>query len=276
MANFLVRFVTFAFLAFNFGSGSTAIAQGTGGQDELPWQQPVQNQDPYAPGSRNYDPNSADNASQYQPREYTPPASTYRPPAQAYRPPAPQTQHNANTQDQSQTTYSQSDSAGNDDGQYYSESEIVEAGHHFFGKLSEGLAKAIETVFRRQGRPTAYILGQDAGGAFVAGLRYGEGYLHTKSGDRRKVFWQGPSLGYDFGGEGSRTMVLVYNLRHPDQIYRRFGGVQGSAYVIGGASVQLLKRDNITLAPIRTGVGLRLGGNIGYLKYTRRPTWNPF
>lgn len=158
----------------------------------------------------------------------------------------------------------------------YSESEIVATGHRFFGKLSKGLAKAIEHAFRSQGRPTGYILGEDAGGAFVAGLRYGEGYLHTKFGDRRKVFWQGPSIGYDFGGEGSRTMVLVYNLDRPGQLFRRFGGVQGSAYVIGGASVQLLKSDDITLAPIRTGVGLRLGANVGYLKYTRRPTWNPF
>ena len=120
------------------------------------------------------------------------------------------------------------------------------------------------------------FLGEDAGGAFIAGLRYGEGRLYTKFGRSRKVFWQGPSIGYDFGGEGTRTMVLVYNLRHPADVYRRFGGVQGSAYVIGGASVQLLKNGPVTLAPIRTGVGLRLGANIGYLKYTSQPTWNPF
>jgi len=158
----------------------------------------------------------------------------------------------------------------------YSESEIINAGHSFFGSLSKGLAKAIEYAFRSQGRPNGYILGEDASGAFIAGLRYGEGRLHTKYGRSRRVYWQGPSIGYDFGGEGTRTMVLVYNLRGPRDVFRRFAGVQGSAYFIGGASVQLLKNNDVTLAPIRTGVGLRLGANIGYLKYTRRPTWNPF
>ncbi|MEO1711483.1 MAG: EipA family protein, partial [Pseudomonadota bacterium] len=108
------------------------------------------------------------------------------------------------------------------------------------------------------------------------GLRYGEGTLFTKRHRQRPVYWQGPSLGYDFGAEGSKVMVLVYNLRRPRDIYRRFGGVQGSAYLVGGVSVQLQKADDITLAPIRAGVGLRLGANVGYLKYTRRPTWNPF
>ena len=115
-----------------------------------------------------------------------------------------------------------------------------------------------------------------AGGAFVAGLRYGEGRLYTKRFGARRIYWQGPTVGYDFGGEGSRTMVLVYNMRHPSDVFRRFAGVQGSAYVIGGVGVQLLKHGHVTLAPIQSGVGLRLGANIGYLKYTRRPTWNPF
>lgn len=158
----------------------------------------------------------------------------------------------------------------------YSENEIVTAGHRFFGSVSQGLARAIQSVFQRSGRPNGYILGQDAGGSFVAGLRYGEGTLFTKRHRQRPVYWQGPSLGYDFGAEGSKVMVLVYNLRRPRDIYRRFGGVQGSAYLVGGVSVQLQKADDITLAPIRAGVGLRLGANVGYLKYTRRPTWNPF
>jgi len=159
----------------------------------------------------------------------------------------------------------------------YSENEVVDAGHRFFGSLSTGLAKAIQWAFKQSGRPNGYILGEDAGGAFIAGLRYGEGKLYTKNYGVRRVFWQGPSVGYDFGGDGNRTMTLVYNLRSPRDIYRRFGGVQGSAYLVGGVSVQFLRggRD-VTLAPIRTGVGLRLGANIGYLKYTRRPTWNPF
>lgn len=159
----------------------------------------------------------------------------------------------------------------------YSENEVVDAGHRFFGSLSTGLAKAIQWAFKKSGRPNGYILGEDAGGAFIAGLRYGEGKLYTKNHGVRRVFWQGPSVGYDFGGDGNRTMTLVYNLRSPRDIYRRFGGVQGSAYLVGGVSVQFLRGDrDVTLAPIRTGVGLRLGANIGYLKYTRRPTWNPF
>jgi hypothetical protein len=158
----------------------------------------------------------------------------------------------------------------------YSRNEILDAGHSFFGSVTQGLAGAIEYVFQQAGRPNGYILGEDAGGAFVAGLRYGEGVLHTKDAGRHKVYWQGPSLGYDFGGEGSKTMVLVYNLRDISEIYNRFGGVQGSAYVVGGVSVQFQKYGDVVLAPIRAGVGLRLGANVGYLKYTRTPTWNPF
>jgi hypothetical protein len=158
----------------------------------------------------------------------------------------------------------------------FSRNEIMSAGHSFFGSVSQGLASVVEYAFKQAGRPNGYILGEDAGGAFVAGLRYGEGVLHTKDAGRHKVYWQGPSLGYDFGAEGSKVMVLVYNLRDPAEIYQRFGGVQGSAYLVGGVGIQFQKAGDVTLAPIRSGIGLRLGANVGYLKYTRRPTWNPF
>jgi hypothetical protein len=158
----------------------------------------------------------------------------------------------------------------------YSEDEIVRAGNNFFGKVSGGLASAVEWTFQKCGRPNGYILGQDAGGAFVAGLAYGEGTLYTKDAGNFKVYWQGPSVGYDFGADGSKVMTLVYNLRDPSDIYERFGGVEGTAYLVGGISVQLQKAGHVTLAPIRAGVGLRLGANVGYLKYTRNPTWNPF
>ena len=158
----------------------------------------------------------------------------------------------------------------------YSQNEVVDTGHRFFGSVSQGIASAIESIFKRQGRPNGYILGEDAGGAFVAGLRYGEGMLSTKDAGNHRVYWQGPSLGYDFGGEGSKAMVLVYNLRDPSDIYHRYGGVQGAAYLIGGVSVQFQTHEHVTLAVIRSGVGLRLGANVGYLKYSRRPTWNPF
>jgi hypothetical protein len=161
-----------------------------------------------------------------------------------------------------------------DDG--YSQNEIIEAGGRFFGSVSKGLASVVEYAFQKSGRPNGYILGTDAGGAFVAGLRYGEGTLYTRDAGNHKVYWQGPSIGYDFGGEGSKTMVLVYNLRDPSQIYERYGGVQGSAYIVGGVGLQYQTHGNVTLAPIRSGIGLRLGANVGYLKYTRDPTWNPF
>jgi hypothetical protein len=158
----------------------------------------------------------------------------------------------------------------------YSQNEIIKAGHGFFGTVSGGLASAVEWAFQKAGRPNGYILGQDAGGAIVAGVRYGEGVLYTKDAGEHKVFWQGPSVGYDLGAEGSKVMTLVYNMRDTSDIYNRFAGVEGSAFLVGGVSVTLQKAGEVTLAPIRAGVGVRLGANIGYLKYTRAPTWNPF
>ena len=184
----------------------------------------------------------------YQPPAYQPPPRSYEPPPHAHRP-EPGT---------------------------YSSSEILRAGHGFFGSVSKGLASVIEYAFQRSGRPNGYILGESAGGAFIAGLRYGEGMLHTKDAGRHKVYWQGPSVGYDFGGEGSKVMILVYNLRHPSEIYARFGGVAGSAYLVGGVGITYLAHNHVVMAPIRSGLGLRFGANVGYLKYTRRPTWNPF
>ena len=160
-------------------------------------------------------------------------------------------------------------------GNGFNQNEIITAGHQFFGSISQGLGKAIEYAFQSQGQPNGYILGEDAGGAFILGLRYGEGTLFTRDAGNHKVFWQGPSVGYDAGAEGSKTMVLVYNLSDPADIYNRFGGVQGAAYLIGGVSLQFQKYGDVTLGVIRSGVGLRLGANVGYSKYTRTPTWNP-
>lgn len=158
----------------------------------------------------------------------------------------------------------------------YSSREILDAGHHFFGSVSEGLAKVVEHAAGDYGYPTGYILGGEAGGALVAGLKYGEGTLYTKGYPPAKVYWQGPSLGYDFGADGAKVMTLVYNLQYPSQVYERFAGIDGSAYVVGGVGITFLKREELTLAPIRAGVGLRLGANVGYLKFTPSPTWNPF
>jgi len=158
----------------------------------------------------------------------------------------------------------------------YSSSEILDAGHRFFGGVSRGLAQVIEKAFSQWGLPNGYILGEEGGGAFVFGLRYGEGKLFTKNAGDRQVFWQGPSLGFDAGGAGSRTMMLVYNLPATDAIFQRFGGIDGSAYFIGGFGMTALTASNIVVVPIRSGVGLRLGANVGYLKFTQNPTWNPF
>jgi hypothetical protein len=165
--------------------------------------------------------------------------------------------------------------SGNNSGTFTLD-EIKQSGGRFFGKVSMGFAHVVEYAFQRAGRPNGYILGEEAGGAFVAGLRYGEGTLYTKDAGNFKVYWQGPSLGYDFGGDGSKTMVLVYNLQSPSDIFDRYAGVDGSAYFIGGVGVTFLSNDHVTLAPISSGIGLRLGANVGYLKYTREPTWNPF
>jgi hypothetical protein len=158
----------------------------------------------------------------------------------------------------------------------YSSGEIVDAGHRFFGDVSGGLAKVVEHAFKRNGSPTGYILGEEAGGAVVAGLRYGEGMLYTKMFPPQKVYWQGPSLGYDFGANGSKVMTLAYNLSYTSQLYERFAGIDGSAYLIGGVGITFQQHDDVILAPIRAGLGLRLGANVGYLKYTPSPTWNPF
>jgi hypothetical protein len=154
--------------------------------------------------------------------------------------------------------------------------EIVSKGHQFFGKASRGISEAIEYLFQSQGEPTAYIVGEEGSGAMIGGLRFGEGTIYYKDGTTQKIYWQGPSVGFDFGGNGSRTMVLVYNSDSPRELYKRFIGVEGSAYLVGGIGVNLQKYRNITLAPIRTGVGARFGANVGYLKYSRNPTWNPF
>jgi hypothetical protein len=158
----------------------------------------------------------------------------------------------------------------------YSAQEIIDSGHAFFGATSGGLATVIEKIFASYGLPNGYVLGEEGSGALVGGLTYGEGMLYTKNAGDHKVFWQGPSVGWDFGGQGSRTMILVYNLDTVDTLYRRYGGVAGSAYVLAGLGFNVMKHGQVLLVPVRTGVGARLGLNVGYLKMTSMPTWNPF
>jgi hypothetical protein len=158
----------------------------------------------------------------------------------------------------------------------FSLEEIVDAGHTFFGTTTKGIAHAVEFVFSQAGRPSGYIVGEEASGAFIGGLRYGEGVLHLKNGTSRKIYWQGPSVGFDIGGNGSRSMVLVYDIARTDEIFDRFIGVEGSAYMVAGIGVNFQKNHKLKLAPIRTGIGARFGANMGYVKYTGQPTWNPF
>ncbi len=158
----------------------------------------------------------------------------------------------------------------------YSAAEISDAGRGFFGNISAGLASVIQYTFKNYGKPNGYILGTEGGGAFLAGIRFGEGHLNTKTHAPSKVFWQSPSVGYDLGLQGSRVMILVYNLTFPEKIFKRYAGIGGSAYVVGGVGLTYHKRGKIVLAPIRTGIGLRLGASIGYLKFTPKLSFNPF
>jgi hypothetical protein len=185
-----------------------------------------------------------------------PPPGAYPPPPGAYPPPPPQYPPPPQ--------------------QNFTPGELVGAGHRFFGTVSRGLATVIETAVSQWGQPNGYVLGEEASGAFFGGLRFGEGMLYTKNAGDLKVYWQGPTVGWDFGGEGARTMMLVYNLPATEAIYQRFAGIDGSAYLVGGFGMTALTANDIVLVPIRSGVGLRLGANVGYLKFTPVSTWNPF
>lgn len=158
----------------------------------------------------------------------------------------------------------------------FSREDIAEASRGFFGTISGGLANVIEHAFSTLGRPSGYVLGSEGGGAFIAGLRYGKGTLFLSDGSKREVHWHGPSIGYDFGASGSKTMFLVYNLKRDIDIFTGYSGVEGSAYLVGGVGMTLLTDGKVVMAPIRSGLGVRLGANIGYIRFTARPTWNPF
>jgi hypothetical protein len=152
----------------------------------------------------------------------------------------------------------------------YTADELARNVSDFFGVTAENAGALVEKLFHENGRPTAYIAGEEGSGAFFFGLRYGKGVMYMKDRPRTRVFWQGPTGGFDFGGNASRTFTLCYNLQYPDAVYRRFPGVEGSAYFIGGLGVNYQRADGITLAPIRAGVGFRLGASLGYLAYSRQ------
>ena len=158
----------------------------------------------------------------------------------------------------------------------YDQDSVLKEAESFFGKSTEGLARVIEKAFKEHGRPNAYVKGEEVSGAITVGLRYGNGTLLMKNAKPRKVYWQGPSIGFDFGGNVAKVFVLVYHLPKTSAIFQRFPAVDGSFYYIGGVGINYQQRNNIVLAPIRLGVGLRAGASIGYMHYTRTKTLNPF
>lgn len=166
--------------------------------------------------------------------------------------------------------------AQDEDRNTYDQQSILKDAADFFGEGTEGLAKVIEKVFKEQGRPVGYIKGKEASGALTIGLRYGDGTLVMKNGKDRKVFWQGPSIGFDVGGNLSKVFVLVYHLPSSEQLFQRFPAIDGSFYYVAGVGVNYQQRDKIILAPIRLGVGLRAGASIGYMHYSKKKTLNPF
>jgi hypothetical protein len=162
------------------------------------------------------------------------------------------------------------------DSQTYQENDVLNAAEGVFGRGAEGLAKIIEKILKDQGRPTAYVAGREASGAFAVGLRYGSGVLHHKVEGDRPVYWTGPSLGFDIGGNASKEFILVYNLYDSQDLYHRFPAAEGTAYFIGGFTASYLRRGDVVLIPIRLGVGWRLGANVGYMKFTSQSKLLPF
>jgi hypothetical protein len=161
-------------------------------------------------------------------------------------------------------------------GDTYSGNDLIDRGGAFFGSAAQGLASVVERAVSEFGLPNGYILGEEGSGAIFLGVRYGEGTLYTRNAGTMPVFWQGPSLGFDLGGDGSKVMILVYNLNTVQDVFGRFPGVDGSAYVVGGVGMTVMRMHDVVLVPIRSGVGARLGINVGYLNFTPQPTWNPF
>ena len=158
----------------------------------------------------------------------------------------------------------------------YEQGDVIGAAEGVFGKGAAGLAGLIEKIFKEQGRPNAYIAGHEAGGAVAVGVRYGSGTMFHKIEGQRPVFWTGPSIGFDLGANAAKTFVLVYNLDDSQELYHRFPAAEGNVYVIGGFTASYLRRGNIVVIPIRLGVGVRLGANLGYMKFREKGSWLPF
>lgn len=158
----------------------------------------------------------------------------------------------------------------------YQQDTIIQEIAQFFGESTESVAKVVERAFQDLGEPNGYIKGEEISGAVAVGVRYGNGDLLMQQGGSRRVYWKGPSIGFDVGGNASKVFVLVYNLPELDDIYHHFPGVDGSLYIVAGMGINYQRSGDVTLAPIRLGVGLRAGVNVGYMHYTRERSWMPF
>jgi len=158
----------------------------------------------------------------------------------------------------------------------YREDDLIGAAEGVFGKGAKGLADVIKDLLAKQGQPNGYIVGREAGGAIAVGLRYGSGTLHHKVEGERPVYWTGPSIGFDAGANAGNAFVLVYNLYDSEDLFKRYGAGEGQAYLVGGFTVSYLRRGNVVLIPVRAGAGLRLGANVGYMKFSHKQTWLPF
>ena len=172
------------------------------------------------------------------------------------------------------TAASVEDAATQEDG--FDEERVLAAAEETFGEGAEGLAKLVEDIFRDRGRPNAYIVGNEGSGAAVVGLRYGAGRLYHNVEGNREVYWTGPSVGADIGGDANKVFTLVYNLHDTEDLFRRYPSVEGKVYVVGGFTANYLQRDNVVLVPIKLGAGWRVGANVGYLKYTKDRDLLPF
>jgi hypothetical protein len=157
----------------------------------------------------------------------------------------------------------------------FKQDDLIGAAEGVFGKGAEGLAKLIEKILKEQGEPNAYIVGREAGGALVLGVRYGSGTLHHKIEGERPAYWTGPSIGFDAGANAAQTFVLVYNLYDSEDLYKRFPAGEGAAYLLGGFNASYMRRGDVVLIPIRVGVGARLGANVGYMKFRKKQSWVP-
>jgi len=167
-------------------------------------------------------------------------------------------------------------SVGSDQDEGYDKYQTTQEAVDFLGGSAEAIAQVVDRAFAQYGRPNAIIKGEEGGGAVVLGVRYGKGEFMAKTGVTQTVYWQGPSIGWDFGGDAGRVFMLVYNLPRPDLIYQRFAGVSGSAFLVGGVGMHYLRSQSIVVAPIRVGVGLRLGASVGYMQFTQEKSYNPF